>query len=505
LALGVTLASPTAAHPVPRKQYDRSIVVHLTAEAVVVDYKLDVDEWTAVNDLRFVISKDELAALTRPSEVYAAFSRAYGPILAGNVNATLDKQALEFRCIRTSQQVDKDHLHCEFVFRCAWNPPLGKRCQFALTEDNYAVDPGRIDLSLDVDASFVLYSSQQPDEAVKKRSLTELRPGDATRLRMASATFEVRELHAAATPTPSTPASAGDEQPRNLLHLLLNTEIGFWALMLLAAAFGAVHALTPGHGKTLVAAYLVGERGTVWHALFLGLVTTLTHTGSVLILAVAIALYYPDTESDKVQKVLGGVGGLLIAGLGVWLLMRRLSGGPDHVHIGGHGHHHHHHGADADHYHDDHGHAHPLPQPAPGWWGLIVLGVSGGIVPCWDAIFMLMYAIAAQRMWLGVPLLLAFSAGLAGVLVAIGIAVVKAKGFAGSHWGESRLFRALPLVSAALITVLGFWLAYDSLHPSQHAAKHISPGLRTGPTSLHDPRLPPSGADIAPGSGPAPA
>jgi ABC-type nickel/cobalt efflux system permease component RcnA len=153
-------------------------------------------------------------------------------------------------------------------------------------------------------------------------------------------------------------------------------------------------------------------------------------------------------------------------------LLARLSGGPDHVHIGGHGHHHHHHNG-AEHYHDEQGHAHPLPQPAQGWWGLIVLGISGGIVPCWDAIFMLIYAIAAQRFWLGLPLLLAFSAGLAGVLVANGIAVVKAKGFAGSHWGESRLFRTLPLVSAVLITVLGFWLAYDSLHsthPPSHAA-----------------------------------
>ena len=68
--------------------------------------------------------------------------------------------------------------------------------------------------------------------------------------------------------------------------------------------------------------------------------------------------------------------GLLIAGLGAWLLLRRLSGGPDHVHIGGHDHHHHHHGAD--HYHDEQGHAHPLPPAPQGVWGLIVLGISVG-------------------------------------------------------------------------------------------------------------------------------
>src|SRR5207248_3010199 len=85
----------------------------------------------------------------------------------------------------------------------------------------------------------------------------------------------------------------------------------------------SLNALTPGHGKTLVAAYLVGERGTVWHACVLGLVTTLTHTGAVLILAVALRHYFPDTVPADVQTALGIGGGLLVAGLGFWLLMRR--------------------------------------------------------------------------------------------------------------------------------------------------------------------------------------
>jgi ABC-type nickel/cobalt efflux system permease component RcnA len=93
---------------------------------------------------------------------------------------------------------------------------------------------------------------------------------------------------------------------------------------------------------------------------------------------------------------------------------------------------------------------------------LVVLGVSGGIVPCWDAILMLGFAISAQRLWLGIPLLLAFSAGLAGVLIVIGIGVVYVKNFASSRWSETRLVRALPLVSALLVTCMGFWLCYES-------------------------------------------
>src|SRR5207302_6938015 len=79
----------------------------------------------------------------------------------------------------------------------------------------------------------------------------------------------------------------------SLYELFRDTQYGFWALLCMSAAFGAVHALTPGHGKTLVAAYLVGERGTIAHALLLGLVTTLTHTGVVIAIAIALRIYFP--------------------------------------------------------------------------------------------------------------------------------------------------------------------------------------------------------------------
>ena len=91
------------------------------------------------------------------------------------------------------------------------------------------------------------------------------------------------------------------------------------------------------------------------------------------------------------------------------------------------------------------------------------MGVSGGIIPCWDAIAMLGFAIAAQRLWLGLPLLIAFSAGLAGVLVAIGVVVVLAKNRLGRRWGDSRIWKALPILSAAVLVVMGLWLCRDSL------------------------------------------
>jgi ABC-type nickel/cobalt efflux system permease component RcnA len=222
-------------------------------------------------------------------------------------------------------------------------------------------------------------------------------------------------------------------------------------MLLLAAVFGAAHALTPGHGKTMVAAYLVGERGTARHAIVLGLVTTLTHTGAVLLLAAGLYWKYRDAAPATISSVLGFVGGLLIAGLGLWLFLRRIAGQADHVHIGGAGHTHNPDGTVTFH------------EPPAGWGRLVVLGVSGGIVPCWDAVLLLMFAISAQLLWIALPLLLAFSAGLASVLIAIGLAVVYAKGAAGNRFANSRIWQALPLISAALLIVLGLMLCRQSL------------------------------------------
>jgi ABC-type nickel/cobalt efflux system permease component RcnA len=233
---------------------------------------------------------------------------------------------------------------------------------------------------------------------------------------------------------------------------------------MLAGFFGAVHALAPGHGKTLVAASLVGEHGTVWHALILGLVTTITHTGAVLALAGILLVVNPDRLPN-----LELFGGLMVAGMGLWLLLRRLAGQADHLHLGGQGHHHHSHDhSQADHFHNETSWRNLVPASPTvgGWWGLVALGISGGIVPCYDAIIMLIFAVSARKLWLALPLLLAFSAGLAGVLIVIGILVVQVKGFASSRLGVGKWFKSLPILSSILVIILGLFLCYRSIHPN---------------------------------------
>lgn len=474
-ALCVFAVNPVSAHPVPNENHDRTILVRLTPDKVIVHYRLEIDEARAARDM----PRKELAKIGSPREFHDAFCRFFADVLADNLVATLDGKDLVFKPTEREFLVT-DHLRCDYRFEADWRPTAGQVHKFAIREGNYDGDDfSQLRLTLAPADGIAIREFSAPDAALLSRPAADRKPGDGEKLRNAKARFELTDVESRgsykpalapdappARSAPRRPASAARSPPvervssakpyqetaptKQLLHLLLDTRQGIFVLLLLAAGFGAAHALTPGHGKTLVAAYLVAERGTVWHAVLLGLVTTITHTGAVLIVAAVLPIFFRNVDPASVEQVFGLGGGLLIAGLGIWLLLARLTGQPDHVHLGG-GHHHHHH---------DLGTA----SPPASVWGLVLLGMSGGIIPCWDAIAMLALAISAQRLWLGLPLLLAFSAGLAAVLIAIGIAVVHARNFAGSRLDRWQpLVRGLPIVSALVVTLLGLWLCYDSV------------------------------------------
>jgi len=220
----------------------------------------------------------------------------------------------------------------------------------------------------------------------------------------------------------------------------------------LAVAFvlGAIHALSPGHGKTIVAAYLVGTRGTPKHAIFLGAMVTFTHTISVFALGFATLFLSRYVLPEKIFPVLGVISGVMIVWVGATLFFKRL-----HVarhHHGDHHHHHHH-----DHGHDHHHTHHHVPEGEVTLGSLIALGASGGLVPCPSALVLLLSSIAIGRVALGLTLLVAFSAGLAVVLMAIGLAVLYAKHLLPDteKTARSPVMRYLPVASAGVITCAG--------------------------------------------------
>jgi nickel/cobalt transporter (NicO) family protein len=242
-----------------------------------------------------------------------------------------------------------------------------------------------------------------------------------------------------------------------LSHLLQQGNIspGVWiAGLAVAFALGAIHALSPGHGKTIVAAYLVGTRGTPRHAIFLGGMVTFTHTISVFLLGFATLFLSRYVLPEKIFPVLGAISGLTIVWVGATLFFKRL-------HIARHhdgDHHHHHDHGHHDHGHHDHGHGHHhVPEGEVTMGSLIALGASGGLVPCPSALVLLLSSVALGRVALGLTLLVAFSAGLAIVLMGIGLAVLYGKRLLpdAAKTARSPLMRYLPVASAGVITVAG--------------------------------------------------
>jgi nickel/cobalt transporter (NicO) family protein len=482
------------AHPVPRGQHDRTIVVTLRPsmanKEVVIDvaYRLEVDELTVVlEDMQPF--RDEIQQ-KKPAEVFGEFTRIYAPILARNLVAKVDGEALLFQCEKRSHTTEENgtklgHLRCDFTFVTRFPLNFSKEQTFTFHEGNYVLQSGQIKLTWDFapaqdlsktpdthlfmgkDWVAMVKNAKAPNPALLAKTPLQLEPGEDELLRdlvlpmvwggVSFRQIDAKDLvkNAPASAKPNDP-SAVDGGPYDLLQVFLASERGVVVVLLLSVLVGAAHALTPGHGKTLVAAYLVGQRGTMAHAFILGLVTTVTHTGIVLLIALGL-LFVDEDSRQAVARSLGLFMGLALVCLGVWLLLQRLAGRADHFHLPGYGHHHHHDG--------DHPHVDPMPGPARPvtWTGLLVMGMTGGIAPCWDAVAMLVLAIGMNLLWLALPMLIAFSAGLASVLVLIGILVVHARRFLDARWSNSRAVRLLPIFSALFITAMGVVVCYQGV------------------------------------------
>ncbi len=235
---------------------------------------------------------------------------------------------------------------------------------------------------------------------------------------------------------------------RSRLEALLGSQSSDpWVMataLFVAFFLGAVHALTPGHGKAIVAAYLAGSRGRVADAVLLGAVVTLTHTASVFALGIAALYASQRFPADRIFPWMALASGVLVTGIGGSLLWRRWRAhDPASGHSTANGRHHHS-GHDAGHHHEP-----------PGRTGLLSLGISGGLVPCPEALVVLMISVSLGRVALGLAVLVSFSFGLAVVITAIGVAMVMAAPAFRRLTGDASWIRALPVVSAAVVTALG--------------------------------------------------
>lgn len=288
-------------------------------------------------------------------------------------------------------------------------------------------------------------------------------------LRETSAAFEMAmvngagrvEASAGVAPSPIN-TTTRDNQFASLINYSDLTPSILLISLLTALGLGALHALEPGHGKSLAAAYLIGTRATPKHAVTLGLTVTATHTFSVFVMGLVTLFLSRYIVPEKLFPYLSLLSALIVIVMGFRLIVnamrqRRQPTSADHTHE-----------FDANtnqlvHAHGGKQHTHQPPAKMNAR-NVMAVGVSGGLVPCPAALIVLLSAIALGRIGFGMLLIVAFSVGLAGVLTAISLVLVFSKRalggtrFAGKFtpaFANGRLARALPFASGALIVCAG--------------------------------------------------
>jgi nickel/cobalt exporter len=307
-------------------------------------------------------------------------------------------------------------------------PRVGAAAQIAVDDRNYADRIGWKEIVFGASTKSV---SDELRAYPKDMLRSPLSQTEATATVHSGSAAPPDLLSGRALAAPDRVADSGFASLVGRRHLSLAVLLGSLAL---AMFWGAAHALSPGHGKTIVTAYLVGSRGTPWHAALLGLITTATHTAGVFALGGITLLLSNWIVPDQLYPWLDLTAGLLVVGVGAAVLVGRARHARAHRH--GHGHHHHHHSG------------HDLRS-------LLAVGVSGGLLPCPSALVVLLAAISLHRVGFGLLLVLAFSVGLAAAITGVGLVAVLAKNAFARFDGRGRLLSVLPAVSAGVIVLAG--------------------------------------------------
>lgn len=466
IALLLTLL-PTiaAAHPLGNFTVNAYSRIEPGPEQVQIFYVLDMAEIAAFQEIAGRIDRDG-DTVTSEAEL-AAYTPQLVEELRANLVLSADGIVLPLRAENPQLSFPEGQgglltLRLNVLFVA--DLPSSKSWSLNYRDDNYADRLGWREIVAQAAAGATLLASDVPstDESDELRNYPQGMLSNPLSLRSASLRFAPA---AGAQPAPVASVVAPTPPQRDpiidTLTGLMRAELSPLSLVLaLAIAFGlgAFHALSPGHGKTIVGAYLVGSRGTTYHAVLLGLTTTITHTIGVFALGLITLFVAQFILPEQLYPWLGLVSGLMVLVIGLALFYGRLRqlrarpGDNDHA------------GLDPTELHDhgfgSHSHA---PAAATSVGGLLALGVSGGIVPCPSALIILLGAIALGRVGLGLVLIIAFSLGLAAVLTAIGILLVHARRLFERLPVQGRLLRVLPVGSAFVVTLAGVVITVQAL------------------------------------------
>ncbi len=443
-----------------------------------------------------------------------AYVAKLAPRFAEDLTLSIDGVRLPLRASGWTSSLPVEQggfsLRVEVEFRAAALLADGRPHRIELRNDNYAGRIGWHEIVVDPAADLSAYDTNAFDSSLTGaltqalQSLPAAGPLDERAVHLtvsagqppagvrllgarAGGSANAGALAASAAPAGGLPGGEGgvsfiEGKTKDLVRSISSTTLapGVIAAALFGAVLlGAVHALSPGHGKTIVGAYLIGSRGTPRHAAFLGLTVTLTHTAGVFLLGFATLYASRFIVPERLFPILSLVSALLVLVMGAVLLYQRsrlvfarspafqfvaaglaptgraLLAARDYRPL------------DATlHAHGGTLHSH-LPPGAAGetitWRGLLALGVSGGLVPCPSAMVILLAAVALNKTVFGMVLVIAFSFGLALTLTLVGLAFLYARNRFRGRPSGSRWPKLLPIASAAMMLLLGVGLCVTAI------------------------------------------
>jgi nickel/cobalt transporter (NicO) family protein len=434
-----------AAHPLGNFTINRYAGIELTPGQVRIDYVVDIAEIPTVQ-IRPQMDGDGDGEVTDAER--AAWARRTAPDLLAKVEVAIGGRPLRLEVVSASArfrpgQGGLDILRLEAAF--AGPAPAEGRLEFA--DANYQDRIGWSEVTAVGADGTALSSSSVPARSVSNALLAYPQDLLSSPLNVTTATvsFEPGASAAVGAGEPIAESGARPDVSGGAFAGLVGRTGPFMAVaLLLALGFGALHALGPGHGKTLMASYLVGAGGRVRHAVAVGGSVAVMHTASVLALGFAVLTLARVFAPERVYPWLGLISGLIAFGLGASLLVSRLGRRGRSP------------AEDEHHHHLDRGsvHVHETPLSRRS---LTALAVAGGILPSPTALIVLLAAIALGRVAYGLALIASFSLGLAGAVVVVGIVALRARD-ALSRRVSGRTARLVPVLSAASIALLGLVL-----------------------------------------------
>ena len=447
------------AHPLGNFTVNRYSLVELGKDSVRVTFVLDEAEIPTFQALG-----------GQPTvERARAWADAHAATFAHRLHLTVDGQAVplvaDMSAVTATLRIGQGGLHCMRV-----TVPLSARIAGAgpftatFADDTFGDRVGWKEIVMRAEPGAVLTQSSASTHDVSDMLRHYPSGMLSTPLDVRTATFGYRYGSGTSVSVGAPHGSGGESVAVSggaFTDLVTHRHLGLGfilAAVAIAMFWGAVHALSPGHGKSIVAAYLVGSRGTGRHAAFLGLTVTVTHTASIFVLGIVTLYLSSYILPETLYPWLSVVSGLVVVGMGGSILIRRArrlraSQHHHHPHDRDHGHRHH---------HGPGGHTHEAPA-AITVRSMLALGISGGILPCPSALVVMLGAIAVHRVAFGLLLVLAFSVGLAATLTSVGLIVVYARRLVDRVPSSGRLVQAAPTFSAAVITVLGVGLTVQAL------------------------------------------